>query len=87
MNKIYGFDFFVVNYYDFETKNVIQANRHQLVALWVFPGGSVVKNQPDKAGDATDLSLIPGLGRFPGEGNSNSPQYFCLENPMNRGTW
>ena len=33
MNKIYGFDFFVVNYYDFETKNVIQANRHQLVAL------------------------------------------------------
>jgi len=23
----------------------------------------------------------------PGEGNSNPLQYFCLENPMNRGAW
>ena len=28
---------------------------------------------------------IPGLGRFPGEGNSNPLQYSCLENPMDRG--
>ena len=33
-----------------------------------FPGGSVVKNPPAKAGDA---GLISGLGRSPGEGNSN----------------
>ena len=26
--------------------------------------------------------LIPGLGRSPGEGNSNPLQYSCLENPM-----
>ena len=26
--------------------------------------------------------LIPGLGRTPGEGNSNPPQYSCLENSM-----
>ena len=26
-----------------------------------------------------------GLGRSPGEGNSNPLQYSCLENPMNRG--
>ena len=25
---------------------------------------------------------IPRLGRSPGEGNGNPPQYSCLENPM-----
>ena len=33
-----------------------------------IPGGSVVKNPPANAGD---LGLSPGLGRSPGEGNSN----------------
>ena len=33
-----------------------------------FPGGAVVKNPPANAGD---VDLIPGLGRFPGEGNGN----------------
>ena len=85
-NNIYGFEFFVVNYYGFETKNVFQANRHQLVAHWVFPSGSVVKNQPANAGDATDMSSNPGLGRSSGDGNDNSLQYSCLEN-MDRGAW
>ena len=31
-----------------------------------------------------DLGLIPGLGRSPGEGNSYSLQYSCLENSMDR---
>ena len=47
-----------------------------------FPGGSVVKNLPAHAGD---VGLIPGLRRFPGEGNGNPLQYSCLENPMPRG--
>ena len=34
-----------------------------------------------------DLGSIPGLGRFPGEGNGNPFQYSCLENPMDRGAW
>ena len=34
-----------------------------------------------------DASLIPGLGRSPGEENGNPLQYSCLENPMDRGTW
>ena len=34
-----------------------------------------------------DLSLIPGLGRFPGGGHGNPFQYSCLENPMDRGAW
>ena len=34
-----------------------------------------------------DLGLIPGWGRFPGEGNGNPLQYSCLENPMGGGAW
>ena len=33
------------------------------------------------------MSLIPGLGRSPGEGNGNPLEYSCLENPMERGAW
>ena len=33
------------------------------------------------------LGSIPGLGRFPGEGNGNLLQYSCLENPRDRGPW
>ena len=36
---------------------------------------------------ATSLSLFPGLGRSPGEGNGNPLQSSCLENPMGRGAW
>ena len=32
-------------------------------------------------------ALTPGLGRAPGEGNGNSLQYSCLENPVDRGAW
>ena len=49
-----------------------------------FPGGSEVKASACNAGD---LGLIPGLGRFPGEENSNPLQYSCLENPMDGGAW
>ena len=49
-----------------------------------FPGGSVVKNPPVNAGD---MGLIPGSGRYPGEGNGNPFQYSCLENPMDGGAW
>ena len=43
-----------------------------------FPGGSDVKESACSAGDP---GLIPGLGRFPGEGNGNLLQYCCLANP------
>jgi len=39
--------------------------------MWGFPGDSMVKNLPAKAGDARDVGLIPGSGRFPGGGNVN----------------
>ena len=46
-----------------------------------FPGGSEVKASASNAGDP---GSIPGSGRSPGEGNGNSLQYSCLENPMDR---
>ena len=47
----------------------------------------VVKNLPTSAGDVRDTALIPGSGRFPGEGQGNPLQYSCLENPVDRGAW
>ena len=47
----------------------------------------VVKNPPANAEDVRDTGSIPGLGRSPGQGHGNSPQYSCLENPMDRGAW
>jgi len=39
------------------------------------------------AGDtAGAMSSIPGSGRSPEEGNGNLLQYFCLENPLDRGS-
>ena len=49
-----------------------------------FPDGSVVKNLLVNAGDGES---VPGSGRSPGGGNGNPLQYFCLENPMDRGAW
>ena len=49
-----------------------------------FPGGPAVKDSP---ANAADTGLIPGSGRFPGEGNGNPLQYSCLENPMDGGVW
>ena len=48
------------------------------------PAGSVVKNLPADAGDA---SLIPSLGRSLGEGDGNPIQNSCLGNSMDRGAW
>ena len=49
-----------------------------------FPGGSDGKAS---VYNAEDLGLIPGLGRSAREGNGNPLQYYCLENPIDRGAW
>ena len=46
--------------------------------LMGFPGGSASKEP---------RGSIPGMGRSPGKGNGNTPQYLCLGNPMDRGAW
>ena len=47
----------------------------------------VVKHPPANAGDVRDMGSIPESGRSPGGRHDCQPQYPCLENPMDRGTW
>ena len=49
-----------------------------------FPGGL---HRKESACNAGDLDSVLGSGRSPGEGNGNPLQYYCLENPMDRGAW
>ena len=49
------------------------------VYLDSFPDGSGGKTSACHVGD---MSLIPGSGRYPGEGNGYPLQYSGLENPM-----
>ena len=72
--------------------NVQRGKKRREVNTWAelgtfsedFPGGSDGKASVYNVGD---LGSIPGLGRYPGEGNGNPLQYYCLENPMERGPW
>ena len=47
----------------------------------------VVKNLPANAGDRGEVGSVSELGGSPGEGHGNPLQYYCLENPMDRGAW
>ena len=49
-----------------------------------FPGDTVVKNLPARAGDT---GLIPGSGRSFGVGNGNPFYYSWWDNFMDRGVW
>ena len=55
------------------------------IHTWASQVALVVRNLSANAGDARDLSSIPGSGRFPGVGSGNPLQYPCLENPMEPG--
>ena len=46
-----------------------------------------MQNVPANAEATGDTGSIPGLGKSPGKGNDNPLQYYCLENPMDRGAW
>ena len=43
--------------------------------------------EPGNSSCCFGMGLIPGSVRSPAEGNGNSLQYSCLENPMGRGAW
>ena len=47
----------------------------------------VAKNLSASAGDERHVGLIPGSGRYPGEGKGNPLHDSCLANPMDRGGW
>ena len=55
-----------------------------LYRIYGLPRGCSGKESACNAGNP---GLIPGLGRFPGEGNGCPLQYSCLENSMDRGAW
>ena len=55
-----------------------------LIVIAGFPGGPDCKESACNAGDP---GSSPGLGRSPGEENSNLLQYYSQENPMDRGAW
>ena len=55
---------------------------------WYFQWrASLVAYQKNMFASTEDVSLIPELGKSPGEGNSNPPQYSCLGNLLDRGAW
>ena len=65
----------------------IPVQNHQFFSVQTslgFPHSLVSKESACNAGDP---GSIPGFGRFPVEGNGNPLQYYCLENPMDRGAW
>ena len=51
---------------------------------YIYKGGSDGKAS---VYNVRDLGSIPGLVRFPGEGNGNPLQYSYLKNPVDRGAW
>ena len=64
--------------------NVLPVYRLGVYLVPWLPDGSDGKVSACSAGD---LGSIPGLGRFPGEGNDNPLQYSCLENSMDGEAW
>ena len=51
---------------------------------WAAPVALVVKNLPDKAGDARNVGSFPGSGRFPDGGHGNPLQYFAWRIPQTK---
>ena len=69
--------------------HVVVGHHHECILILLdfilkrgFPGDS---NGKESACNAGDPGSIPGSGRSPGEGNGNPLQYFCLENPLDKG--
>ena len=50
-----------------------------------FPGGNIGKNLPVNAGDTRAAGSISWSRRSTRGRHNNSLQYFCLENPVDRG--
>ena len=69
------------------TKECCILSNASLHLLRAFQVALVVKNLSASAEDLRDSGSTPGLGRSPGGGHGNPLQYFCLEDPMDRGAW
>ena len=47
----------------------------------------VIRNHAANAKEIRYASSVPESGRRPGGGHGNPLQYFCLDNPTDRGAW
>ena len=83
-----------------EQNRILFSNLHFTILEWCVVGDSTVdyknreehvlwwlRQQKEFACNTGDPGLIPGLGRFSGEGNGYSLQYSGLENFMDRRAW
>ena len=60
--------------------------RHRAVLLYHEDWASLVVQTVKRLPAMQETrGSIPGLGRYPGEGNGNPRQHSCLENPRDRG--
>ena len=59
----------------------VNKSMHNIALIFQWLSGE------ESACNAGDMGSIPGLGRSRGRGNGKPLQYFCLENPMDRGAW
>ena len=68
-------------------KNLIKKILMYMLYLYIYMGFPCGSDGKESACSVGDPSLIPGLGRSPGEGNSYPLQYSCLEKSVDRGLW
>ena len=66
-------------------KAVLKKKKKAVLNKQGFPGSSSVKESACQCRRCKRFRFDPGLGRSPGEGHGNPPQYSHLENPMDRG--
>ena len=69
------------------TKPHSPSNKQQVSFDWACLLAQMAKNLPAMQETRIRPGSVPRLGRSPGEGNSNSLQYSCLENSMDRENW
>ena len=65
----------------------LKTNAKDSAQLWQFFGLHRWLSGKESTCSAGDAGSIPGMGRFPREGNGNPLQYSFLENLMDRGAW
>ena len=60
---------------------VVQQSDQLYIYICIYTGFPSSSDGKESACNVGSLGWIPGLGRPPGGGHGNPPQYSCLENP------
>ena len=70
-----------------QLKRQQQQQRYHFNHLFLYSGFSGFSDRKESTCNVGDLGSISGLGRSPGEGNSNTLKYSGLENSMDKRAW